>query len=117
MNKDEMGRMGEEIALNYLLSKGMKLIEKNIRVNRGEIDLILAHHEEIVFVEVKTRANAYLGEPWRMVGKSKQRQLIKTADAYIRNHNIDQEARFDIVSIICNDQKQQIEHIPFAFRP
>lgn len=117
MQKDELGKEGEEVALQTLLKKGYQLVERNYRIDRGEIDLIFKDKNEIVFCEVKTRSNEYLGEPWRQVGFSKQRQLIKTANAYIRKMDVYDEARFDIVSIILNEKRCKVEHIIGAFAP
>lgn len=117
MQKDELGKEGENLALQTLLKKGYQLVERNYRIDRGEIDLIFKDKNDIVFCEVKTRSNEYPGEPWRQVGFAKQRQLIKTANAYIRKMDIDNEVRFDIVSIVLNEKRCKVEHIVGAFAP
>ncbi|MBN2520457.1 MAG: YraN family protein, partial [Bacteroidales bacterium] len=71
----------------------------------------------IVFVEVKTRNTNYFENPKEAVTRKKQRFIIEAANAYIEKYNIDLEARFDIVSIILQGAKYEIEHIEDAFYP
>jgi putative endonuclease len=66
-------------------------------------------------VEVKTRQTAEIGEPWRAVTRAKQRQIIKAANYYIQLHSIDLETQFDIISIVHNSFRTDIEHIEDAF--
>jgi putative endonuclease len=66
-------------------------------------------------VEVKTRQTAEIGEPWRAVTRAKQRQIIKAANYYIQLYSIDLETQFDIISIVHNSFRTDIEHIEDAF--
>lgn len=115
MKKEELGSWGEETALHYLCQKGYHLIDRNVRFKKWEVDLILEHGDELVVVEVKARCTALIGEPWRAVTRSKQRQIIKVADHYVQTNVIDKNVRFDIVSIVHNQFQTSIEHIPDAF--
>lgn len=115
MKKEELGLWGEAEALSFLQGKGFQLMDRNIRFKRWEVDLVLLDGEELVIVEVKARCTAQIGEPWRAVTKSKQRQIIKVADRYVQENQIDRNVRFDIVSIVHNQFQTSIEHIPDAF--
>ena len=117
MTNQELGEFGEDYALNYLLQKGFRLIEKNYRFKRNEVDLICKDKDKFVFVEVKTRKTAEIGEPWKAVTKSKQKQIIKCANQFLIENNIEQESRFDIVSIVHNSYGTRLEHIDDAFYP
>ncbi|MBP5994689.1 MAG: YraN family protein [Crocinitomicaceae bacterium] len=115
MKKEELGSWGEDEALNFLQGKGFQLIDRNIRFKKWEIDLVLMDGEELVVVEVKARSTAQIGEPWRAVTRSKQRQIIKVADRYVQDNQIDRNVRFDIISIVHNQYQTNIEHITDAF--
>jgi putative endonuclease len=69
----------------------------------------------LVIVEVKTRNTAEIGEPWRAVTRVKQGQIIKVADHYVQSNQIDKDVRFDIVSIVHNSYRTNIEHLEGAF--
>lgn len=112
-----IGDKGEELAAKYLLERGYILIEKNWRYFRYEIDLIVQKDQHIIFVEVKTRYSANYGEPWEAVNRAKRQKICASADAYIRERQLDWEPRFDIISIIKNNAHVQIQHIEDAFRP
>lgn len=115
MKKEELGSWGEDEALNFLQRKGFQFIDRNIRFKKWEIDLVLTDGEELVIVEVKARCTALIGEPWRAVTRSKQRQIIKVADRYVQDNQIDRNVRFDIISIVHNQFQTSIEHIADAF--
>lgn len=113
----EFGARGEAIACDALLSKGYSILERNYRWKHLEIDIIALKCEELVFVEVKTRGTAFFGEPYNAVTRTKQKQLIKAANAYIHDKNLDYCSRFDVFSIILNQHERKIEHIEYAFTP
>jgi len=114
---NELGKKGEDIAAGYLADEGYKIINRNWRFGKDEIDIIAETENFIVFVEVKTRSTAYFGEPEDAVDKQKQRFLVRAADAYVNQKGIDLEVRFDIVSIIFEKGKHTIRHIEDAFYP
>jgi putative endonuclease len=115
MKKEELGLWGENEALCFLQRKEFQLMDRNIRFKKWEIDLVLLDGEELVIVEVKARCTALIGEPWRAVTRSKQRQIIKVADRYVQENQIDRNVRFDIISIVHNQFQTSIEHIADAF--
>lgn len=100
LKKKELGAKGEEIAVRYLQSREYKILERNYRIRFGEIDIIAEQGENLVFIEVKTRADKYFGSPFESVTMRKQKQLSKVALEYISKkdwHN--RPARFDVVGI------------------
>lgn len=114
---DELGKKGEQLAVKHLRKKGYTIKEVNWRFGKGEIDIIAKKDGMLVFVEVKTRQSDYFGDPEFFVTKKKQKQVIKIANAYIEQKDIDSESRFDVISIILNKKEQRLEHIEDAFYP
>ena len=110
------GQIGEGIAEKYLLNKGYKLIARNERSKRGEVDLIMMDGETLVFCEVKTRVFSSDLSAFEAVTPKKRSALSKTAMTFIHNNRLyDHPARFDVVIITGKDEQAQIEHIPNAF--
>lgn len=116
MEHNEFGREGEEVATAFLLKKGLKIVERNWRHRKFEVDIIAEDQQDLVFVEVKTRRVDLHGDPYLSVGKTKQRNLIQAADAYAEKYEVDRNIRFDIISIILQ-KSPEIEHIEEAFYP
>ncbi len=114
---NEIGRKGEKLAAEYLLSKKYKIIKLNWRYKHKEIDIIAYDNDWLVIVEVKLRSTDYFGDPSEFVTKKKQRYLIEAAEAYLETIPSSPEVRFDIVSIIGSDGHFEIEHITDAFNP
>ena len=116
---NQLGALGEDLALSFLEKKGYKLIAKNWRFRRNEIDLIMQDADNIVFVEVKTRTKSELGVPTDAITSSKIRHLVSVAHAYLQQHQSRLYPRFDIVAIVINPEGQtsKIEHIEDAFYP
>jgi putative endonuclease len=117
MKTQDLGKLGESLAENYLSKKGYKIIERNVRFKKWEVDLIAEYTKKIIIIEVKARQTGIIGEPWQAVTRSKQRQIITCANHYIQKRNIEKEVRFDVVSIILNQHRTEIEHIENAFYP
>ena len=113
----ELGKVGEDLAVDYLTHKGYQILERNWRSGHKEIDIIALDDTNLVVVEVKTRKSDDFGEPDIAVGRDKQRFLIWAADAYVRKRRLDVDARFDIISIVFTDEEPKIEHIEDAFIP
>jgi putative endonuclease len=112
---NELGKKGEEKAIAFLTSLGHVLIATNYRAGRDEVDIITRHHNTIVFTEVKTRSTDYYGKPEEFVDKKKRKAMKKVADAFMAEHKLDTDIRFDIVSIIDSHGDLNIYHIPDAF--
>lgn len=113
----DLGIKGEEIAAQYLLSKGYKILERNWRHGKDEIDIIARDGSFVVIVEVKTRSTGFFGEPEEAVTDAKQKFLVRAAEEFVLEKDIHLEIRFDIISIIIEGNKQTIKHIKEAFYP
>lgn len=111
------GYKGEEIALSFLLEKGLKLRERNWRHHHLEVDLIMEDERYVHIVEVRTRTAPYLVSPAESVKKGKQRRLFRAASAYALKYNIRKEIVFDIVSIVYVAQGYEIEYLEGALLP
>lgn len=97
---NEIGQFNEDLARQYLLKQGLRFIAANFNCRYGELDLIMADNQVLVFVEVKFRQNQAFGGAIAAVTRSKQRKLIKTAKLYIKQQGLSgYVARFDIVAI------------------
>jgi len=116
MNNITLGKKGEDLAVEYLEEEGYQILERNWVFKNVEVDIIAKYHEFLVIVEVKTRKGNSYGEPYTAVDHRKQRGLIFAAERYIFGHHLDLEVRFDIVSIITNNSKTEVEHVKEAFR-
>lgn len=114
MNNLDLGLQGEKLAVDHLNSLGYEILETNWRFKKYEVDIIARSKAEIIFVEVKLRSRRQYGEPYEFVGKTKQKNLIIAADAYVQQNEIDDNSRFDIIGIISN-REIKINHIIDAF--
>ena len=113
-----IGTKGEQLATDFLSAKGYRIVQRNYFAFKVEIDLIALDEStnQIVFIEVKTLRNDFFQQPYEEVNLKKQRNIIKAADTYLRRHDIDKEARFDVVSIVLKpDSEAEITHIISAF--
>lgn len=114
MNNIQKGKLGEEIATNYLVSKGAKILQNNYKLNFGEIDIIAKINQDIVFVEVKARSNLNFGYPAEAVNLKKQRKIRNVAKYFIVKNKLQRASiRFDVIEIYLKDKK--INHIENAF--
>lgn len=111
----DFGNDGETIARRYLEKNGYEILDTNWRVGHLEADIIAYKDERIIFVEVKTRKDDSHGTPDQFVDRSKQRAYIKIANAYMIQNNRNEEARFDIISVIINEQGTDIVHLREAY--
>ncbi|MGD0035659.1 MAG: YraN family protein [Bacteroidota bacterium] len=116
INRRIQGKAGEDLAARFLERNGLKIIERNYRFERGEIDLIAEEGDELVFVEVKARRSTIFGAPEDAVTERKQEQVHTVADGYLFEHDIDNRpCRFDVVAIEFINGKTEIRHIRDAF--
>lgn len=115
---NELGTLGEQIALEHLIEQGYTILETNWVCGHKEVDIIAKDDDTIVFVEVKTRKSPYLVEPETAVDLFKQRLLIFAANTYVTRFQYDLDVRFDIIGIVIdNNHEKRIEHIMDAFYP
>lgn len=115
-NRRQKGKEGEDLAVDFLRAKGYRILERNFRFERGEIDIIAQEGETLVFVEVKARRSKTYGEPEEAVTEFKKRQLEKVAEGYLVERGIEvRECRFDVIAIEVKEKKPTIRHIVNAF--
>ncbi|HQI25016.1 MAG: YraN family protein [Deltaproteobacteria bacterium] len=116
MTKIITGKKGERLAADFLTGNGYQILETNFRCPLGEIDIIARDHQEIVFVEVKTRKSHALGYPEQAVGIQKQKKLSQLALWYLQAKKMsDKKARFDVVAVTLAVQANEINLIKNAF--
>ncbi len=116
---NNLGKIGEKNALEYLLRLGFVLREKNWRYGHLEIDLIMEDSRALRFVEVKSLKRKSLFSPFEEVDSSKMNNMIRAARNYVSRHGIKKEVRFDVVSVIFSspDRPPLIEYLSDAFFP
>lgn len=114
--KHIVGKEGEDVAIQYLMQKGYKIIERNFYCKQGEIDIIARDKKELVFIEVKTRTNAEYGRPIDAITKAKQKHLIRTIEYYLLKHKLTNiPVRIDAIEVYKKMQnKYFVNHIPKA---
>jgi putative endonuclease len=117
LNKHQkFGNKGESIAARHLKKNGYRILEQNYRTSLGEIDIIAADRDTIVFVEVKARKSGRFGDPKWAVTLRKQRKISMVALHYLKATQQDQvKARFDVVSINASGDAPGIELVKNAF--
>ncbi len=114
-----LGQEGERLAANYLAKKGYRIIERNYRYHRNEIDIIARHGRTLCFVEVKTRLSSAKGHPAEAVTLQKQHEIIKAARAYLAfSTDGECDCRFDVIAVrVQSMEEKQISsfvHRPFC---
>jgi len=113
---NDLGKLGEELAAQYLMKNGYTILCRNFFFNKAEIDIIAQKEENfIVMVEVKTRNNDFFGDPQSFVTPAKIKLLVKAANEYIISNELIAEVRFDIIAILKNKKEEKLEHFENAF--
>lgn len=112
---NEFGKEGEKLAAAYLVKKGYLILYRNYRFMKAEIDIIAQKGNIIAIIEVKSRSSAYFENIAETVSKKKIMLLVSAADYYINTNKLDKEVRFDIITILKENNKFLIEHFEDAF--
>ncbi len=115
--RHQFGRASEMQAEQFLIAKGYRILDRNVRLSIGELDLVADDQGVIVFVEVKGRSTDAFGGALAAVNHRKRAKLSKLAAQYLaQRHWSDKLCRFDVVLIQGQASvREQIEHIPNAF--
>ncbi|OGT28583.1 MAG: YraN family protein [Gammaproteobacteria bacterium RBG_16_66_13] len=114
MKRGAVGRVGERRARQFLESAGLTILDANWRSPEGEIDIIAAEGDVLVFVEVKTRRGLRFGSPEESITRGKRRRLQRAALAYLQSHErIDSLWRIDVITILGDPRQSQarLEHL------
>lgn len=112
---NELGKLGEELAVDFLQQEGYDILETNWFFDKAEIDIIAKKDNLLIVVEVKTRSSNDFGLPQDFVKPKKIQLLVKAVNQYIEKNELDVEVRFDIIAITKEMSKFNIEHIKEAF--
>ncbi len=111
------GRSAEDLTEQMLRKKGYRILERNLRIAGGELDLIADDQGTLVFIEVKARrGNQFGGAPYAITTRKKQ-QIIKLALCYLSQHGLtNKQCRFDVILVVgTNGHTPQLTHIEQAF--
>lgn len=113
----EFGKEAETRAAKFLENKNYKILKRNWRFLKAEIDIIAEdlNKNELVIVEVKARNYDAISEPHEAVTKAKRKLIFTAADHYIVSNEIEIEARFDIIEVIRTGEDWKINHVESAF--
>ena len=117
-NTRAAGKKYEADAVDFLVKKNFKILEKNYRAKSGgEIDIIAVDRETVVFVEVKAREKMTGQHPFEAVDIRKQKKIIRAAREFLTSKNMWKNyMRFDVVGIITENRNiLKIEHAVDAF--
>lgn len=108
----ELGRLGEHLALEHLVDRGWTIVDRNVRLGRGELDIIALEGTTLVFVEVKTRRTLVTGVPQAAVTEQKVRQLRRLAGRYLMHHAPPhRDIRIDVIAVFAAQQSCTVEHL------
>jgi putative endonuclease len=115
---NEIGQFGEQAASDYLEQKGYKILDRNWRHGRAEIDIVAMDGATLVFAEVKTRSNDLFERPESAVDEKKRRLLTRAAVAYMRKVGHEWAIRFDILAVVLRGENRFfVDHFEDAFFP
>lgn len=113
---NDFGKIAEDMAAHYLQKKGCKILARNFRFQKAEIDIIAEKDHLIIIVEVKARSTDAFMLPQEAVNKTKIKSIVSAANHYLEEFNKDNEVRFDIISVLPDENKTLIiDHITNAF--
>ena len=112
---NELGKLGEELAVDFLQQNGYDILETNWVFQKAEIDIIAQKENILAVVEVKTRSSIDFGLPQDFVKPKKIQLLVKAVNEYVISNDLDVEVRFDIIAIHKEGKNYKIEHIDDAF--
>ncbi len=112
---NELGKKGEQLAVDFLLENKYDILERNYRFDKAEVDIIAQKDAILAIVEVKTRSTKDFGNPQDFVKPKQIQNLVKAVDAYVNENDLDLEVRFDIIAIVKEKNGFEIEHLENAF--
>lgn len=116
-SKQLLGATGEEIAVDYLVSQGYVVFDRNWRSKSGEIDIIASEkfnsQDELIFIEVKTRSSRDYGDPIEAITATKYLRMHRLALEWLSENSASREAwRLDVISIVISRaQEIEIDHL------
>lgn len=111
------GEEGEALAAAHLEANGYIILETNWTFERYELDIIAQQDETVVFVEVKTRRGSSHGFPEQAVTRKKAKTLLEGASIYLEENHLENEIRFDIISVLLEKTNPEILHLEDGIQP
>lgn len=112
---NDLGKLGEEMAVEFLQKNGYEILETNWVFQKAEVDIIAKKENTLAIIEVKTRSSLDFGLPQDFVKPKKIQLLVKAVNEYVISKDLDLEVRFDIIAINKEGQSFAIEHLIDAF--
>ena len=113
---NDFGKKAEDLAVEYLLKNGYKILVRNFRFQKAEIDIIAEKEDIVAVIEVKARSTDAFMLPQEAVTKTKIRSIVSAANHYLEEFDKHHEVRFDIMGVLPDDKGNlMIEHITDAF--
>jgi len=114
---NDFGNLAEDLAVEYLEKKNYRIIARNFRYQKAEIDIVAEFDDLIVVTEVKARSYNTLSEPQEAVTKKKIKSIVMCTDFFMQDRTIDKEVRFDIITVLPDEKGVlQLTHIQDAFQ-
>lgn len=113
----ELGERAEGLAQQYLIKLGYKITTTNWYHGHLELDIVARDGEELVIVEVKSRSGIRYEHPSEAVTNGKIKRIVEAADAFIIEHELDVDTRFDVITVIFFKEGHELEHFKDAFYP
>ncbi|MEI6683561.1 MAG: YraN family protein [Bacteroidota bacterium] len=110
-----MGKTGEDLAVALLERKGYRILDRNWRWGKEELDIVAIDGTFLVIVEVKSRSSAIFADPETAVTRNKQKIMVRAANAYARYRRHPGEVRFDIITVLNGPGGEHVNHMVDAF--
>jgi len=107
----ELGKKGEQLAVDFLIKNDYAIIERNYRFDKAEVDIIAQKKEILAIIEVKTRSTGAFGNPQDFLKPKQIQRIVKAVNEYVIENRLDVEVRFDIIAIIKEKKEFKIEHL------
>lgn len=112
---NDLGKLGEELAVEFLQKEGYEILETNWTFQKAEIDIIAKKENTLAIIEVKTRSSLDFGLPQDFVKPKKIQLLVKAVNEYVISNDLDMEVRFDIIAVHKEGKTFAVEHLMDAF--
>ena len=112
---NDLGKLGEEMAVDFLRKAGYAIRETNWTFQKAEVDIIAQKDNTLAIIEVKTRSSLDFGLPQDFVKPKKIQLLVKAVNEYVITNDLDVEVRFDIIAVHKEGKSFAMEHLVDAF--
>ncbi len=112
---NELGQKGEDLAVAFLVKNGYQILERNWRFQKAEVDIIAQKGNILAIIEVKTRSSIEFGNPQDFIKPKKIKLLVNAVNEYVVSRNLEITVRFDIIAIVQQGNKIELEHLEDAF--